>query len=115
MWTFDSQYKNLVVLLNELSNQASSGAIGLEGTLGLFRRFINEQFKTEERLMREMNYRYYETHKAQHDRFLQDISLIRPDELNSEIIGEWAAWWLSHLPFNDRPSGSVLKSVNWLE
>lgn len=114
MWTFDSQHKYLIALFNDLSKQVrSSEIIGVKEALSKFRSFVNEHFKAEEHHMRQMDYKFYDAHKAQHDRFLQDISAIEPEQLSGEIITAWAAWWLCHIPFSDRPYGSDLKTVNW--
>lgn len=114
MWTFDSQQKNLVVLFNDLSAQLPcSEIIGVTEALNRFRSFVNDTFKAEEHHMRKIDYKFYDAHKAQHDRFLQDISAVKPELLNSEIVAAWAAWWLCHLPFSNRHNESNLKSVNW--
>jgi hemerythrin len=118
MWTFDSQHKKLIILINDLSKQVSSSEkIGVGKTLNRFRNFVNHNFETEEEFMREIDYKYYDAHKAQHDQFLRDISSIEPEELSSEIITAWAAWWLCHTPFSDKPYEATyeadLKSVNW--
>jgi len=114
MWTFDSQHKYLVALFNDLSKQVRCNEIiRVKEALSRFRGFVNEHFKAEEHHMRQIDYKFYDAHKAQHDRFLQDISAIEPEKLSSEIITTWAAWWLCHIPFSDRPYGSDLKSVNW--
>jgi hemerythrin-like metal-binding protein len=114
MWTFDSQHKYLVELFKDLSIQVSSSEIiGVKVALRRFRSFVTDHFSAEEHYMRQMDYKFYDAHKAQHDRFLQDISAIEPEELSGEIIATWAAWWLCHIPFSDRPYGSNLKSVNW--
>ncbi len=114
MWIFDSQHEFLVALFDSLSKQVRSGKLtGVNEDLSKFRSFVNQHFETEEHHMQQMDYKFYDEHKAQHDRFLQDISAIQPEQLNNEIIADWAAWWLCHLPFNDRPDRFNLKSVNW--
>jgi len=110
----DGQHKELFRLFNDLYETVNSGEqTGMQEKLDLFRSFVAEHFSTEERLMREMGYQYYEGHKAQHDSFQANIGGVQADGLNSDVIGGWAAWWLSHIPSSDRPYGPVLRTINW--
>ena len=110
----DGQHKELFRLFNDLYDKVNSGdQSGIGEKLELFRSFVGEHFSTEERLMREMGYQYYDSHKVQHDAFQSSVAGVQADGLTSDIIGGWAAWWLSHIPTSDRPYGPVLRSINW--
>ncbi len=110
----DGQHKELFRLFNALYDKVNGGdQSGVGEKLDLFRSFVAEHFSTEERLMREMGYQYYDGHKAQHDAFQSNVAGVSADSLTSDIIGGWAAWWLSHIPSSDRPYGPVLREINW--
>ena len=72
----DEQHKELFKRINDFG-KALWGGVGkddLEKHMNFLADYVVSHFGTEEELMQSNNYGAYETHKAQHDAFVKDMT-----------------------------------------
>ena len=115
----DEQHQTLGELLNELFELL--GANKPETVKFLMNRLVEHlktHFETEEKLMKDLNYINFFSHKMEHDRFLSKIvdfqEYIRDDKgkLNLELLKSCKNWFHNHIELNDRKLGVFLTENN---
>lgn len=118
----DNQHRELIAHTNALLDSVAEGTSEGEilNLLGFLKRYINEHFSTEEKIMNEnldMDSEYVKHHLAEHTAFNRDIVELTKDidewKANSEHIDEfshWLAnWYLNHIMNTDKQLGELLK------
>jgi len=107
--TIDEQHKKLFQLINEFNAsvelKSSNGSISklLEG----LKKYIVFHFKTEEMYLHLYNYPHFNSHKKEHERFIEKVSSIesRYNEGDipqpAEITAFFSAWINFHIKESD--------------
>lgn len=76
--SIDYEHRNLIGLINDLHTRAmrnpDKGPV--EDTLGDIHANISAHFALEEKVMRDLDYPQYDSHKAEHEALLDDIRAI---------------------------------------
>jgi hemerythrin-like metal-binding protein len=109
--SLDFEHKDLFQCINDLYEQCGIQAEGdeLEDCLGQLHARLAAHFALEESAMREMKNPHYEAHKAEHDRFLEEVTEVvasfRSDS-GGEHVEAFAIrvkeWILTHITTTDR-------------
>jgi hemerythrin-like metal-binding protein len=109
--SLDFEHKDLFQCINDLYEQCGIQAEGdeLEDCLGQLHARLAAHFALEESAMREMKNPHYEAHKAEHDRFLEEVTEVvasfRSDS-GGEHVEAFAIrvkeWILIHITTTDR-------------
>lgn len=107
----DFEHKDLFKCINDLYRQCTTQgeAVELEYCLGQLYARLAAHFALEESTMREMKNPHYEAHKAEHDRFLEDVTEVvasfgtNPgDEQLEAFATRIKEWVLHHITTTDR-------------
>lgn len=107
----DFEHKDLFQCINDLYEQCGIRAEGgeLEDCLGQLHARLAAHFALEESAMREMKNPHYETHKAEHDRFLGEVTEVVASfgtNPGGEDVEAFAIrvkeWILTHITTTDR-------------
>ena len=111
MEALDYEHQDLFDCLNQIYEQCSDKADydTLADCLGRLHTRLAAHFALEEKTMREMKNPHYAAHKAEHDRFLDEVTdavAAFEDEFEYENVGELAhrvqRWIVSHITTADR-------------
>ena len=109
--TLDNQHKTLFIYINEIIQLEE-----LTPKSGLFAEVLSrisnyglEHFKTEERLMIQMDYpkAIFARHKAEHKSYLYKVAMFNTNFLQAgytepdEVIDFLKVWWTNHIMFSD--------------
>ncbi|MEO3946062.1 bacteriohemerythrin [Gorillibacterium sp. CAU 1737] len=114
----DAQHQELVRKLNEFLEACTQqkGKEKLEETLEFLLAYTAEHFHDEEALMQGNHYPRYEAHKAEHDRFINEVTAIQTQlkekgasvlttiKLNRALVD----WLINHIQKNDQLFGNFL-------
>ena len=107
----DFEHKDLFECINNLYDQCRIQTEGteIEDCLGQLHVRLVAHFALEEKTMCEMKNPHYETHKAEHDRFLEEVTEVvagfgtNPDEEHLEAFAiRVKEWILTHITTTDR-------------
>ena len=106
--TIDGQHKHIIELLSGINASKLSKA-ELFGLLGDLQKHLSTHLSDEERYMLEANYPDYESHKANHDKVLEDCrniltqnaSNITASEIGLEFVNYVQNWFLDHYKNED--------------
>jgi hemerythrin len=105
----DHEHKELIDLINRLHDElaAKGAAASVETFLGDVFKAISAHFALEERFMREHGYDQLASHKADHERLLDEIRAIMDDFVEDEERGRDGlsarldAWFSRHFETHD--------------
>jgi len=107
----DFEHKDLFECINDLYDQCKiqDQGVELEDCLGQLHARLAAHFALEESNMREMNNPHYQTHKAEHDRFLEEVTEVVASfgtdsgEEDAEAFAiRMKEWILTHITTTDR-------------
>ena len=107
----DFEHKDLFQCINDLYQQCGIQAEGaeLEDCLGQLHARLAAHFALEESAMREMKNPHYQAHKAEHDRFLEEVTEVvasfgtKPGGEHVEAFAiRVKEWILTHITTTDR-------------
>ncbi len=107
----DFEHEDLFQCINDVYQQCRIQAEGVElgDCLGQLHARLAAHFALEESAMREMKNPHYETHKAEHDRFLEEVTEFvasfgtNPGEEHVEAFAiRVKEWILTHITTTDR-------------
>ncbi len=107
----DFEHKDLFECINDLYEQCRLPGEGVEveDCLGQLHMRLTAHFALEERTMCEMKNPHYEAHKAEHDRFLDEVTEVvagfgtNPGEERVEAFAiRVKEWILTHITTTDR-------------
>ncbi len=116
----DNQHKELLLRFDRLLNacQAGQGIEELKKLLVFLGEYVHTHFNDEEALQRLHRYPEYETHRAEHLYFIEQLNI-----LNSETEAEGVSthhvigtnnmllkWLLNHISKSDKDLGDFIKS-----
>ncbi len=116
----DNQHKELLLRFDRLLNACQAGqGIGELGKLQAFlEEYVHTHFNDEEALQRKHSYPDYETHRAEHLYFVEQINKLKREtqqegvsthhvvETNNMLL----KWLLNHISKVDTKLGAFLKS-----
>lgn len=114
----DDEHKGMIALVNEL-NEAMKLRKGREELTRILAELIAQtqaHFATEERLMIDHAYPGYPTHKAEHERLLQEVSTLEKRFSEGDLLLSFAiilylkGWALAHISSCDKALGAYLNS-----
>lgn len=106
----DHEHRELIGLINELHDGlgGEASADTISGFLGEILARISAHFALEEKVMRDLKYDEYETHKADHEALLDDLRDIMDAQddgayldLNSELADSLESWFGEHFRTRD--------------
>ena len=112
----DDQHQKLIALINQLNDAMSSGKgkEALQSILNELVRYTQYHFSTEERLMAQHKYEFSATHKAEHVKFIADVSAFKGKfdsgnaMISSEIMNFLRDWLANHILKEDKEYGPWL-------
>lgn len=114
----DTDHKHLIDLVNKL-NMAMSGGKGntvLGGILNELIDYTVSHFAREEKLMKEINYADYATHKAEHDKLVSEVSELKRSfdsgavTLSSKVYMFLTEWLNRHIKSSDIKLGAAART-----
>ncbi|MGA9031597.1 MAG: bacteriohemerythrin [Sulfuricaulis sp.] len=105
----DHEHRELIGLVNEAHNRLMrpGGEEAVMDFLGEIFARISAHFALEEQIMRARNYDQYDTHKADHERLLEEIRDMMDDYEDGESFSEellaqqLQAWFAGHFRSHD--------------
>ena len=114
----DEQHKEIFKQVECLIDKASD--IDLKNLLELIQQYITNHFADEERLMKEIGYKDYQTHKVIHESFKASLRrrIKRLDQLNTEeeinnykieLAGYFSGWLVNHIMVEDSKLGAAVQ------
>lgn len=112
----DAQHQRLVGMINELFDAMSQGKgkEALGNIINGLADYAAYHFGTEERLMKQYNYPEYERHKAEHDRFTQQVVDFKKKFedgsalLTKDVLKFLSDWLNGHILVIDKKYGPFL-------
>lgn len=118
----DNQHKQLLAMVSTLLD-AINNAKGKDVITRVFKfleYYVSVHFNTEEAYMTKYDYPDYISHKAQHEEFIVDFSLLKEvfvglgpfPSLVTQIKERLCDWWINHIDEVDRVLGAFLKVRN---
>lgn len=114
----DAQHKALVDMVNHLHDSMRGAASG-EALLGIvndMRRYSEDHFTTEERLMDQYGYPDPSGHKKEHADFIAKVAQVESDckagkaSLSMDILNFLCNWLVTHIDGEDKKMGQHLVS-----
>jgi len=114
--TIDEQHKQLVEMINELSDALTSKK-GFEITDGVLQKTLDYtyyHFSTEEALMEKYAYPEIKSHKTQHETFKTKITLLQREHRDHvatvprELLVFLREWLINHITHVDKKLGLFL-------
>ena len=117
----DNQRKELLQRFDGLLTacEAGKGIKELEPLLTFLDYYVIEHFSDEERLQRRSGYPDYESHKQEHDSFIERVMAVK-DEINSQGVAVHHVmetnnmllkWLLNHISKVDAELGKFLRTA----
>jgi len=105
----DFEHRELIRLINDMLVQLDESSPGADTLyfLGEIHARISSHFALEEKIMRELRYKHYAEHKADHDRLLNEIRDIMDECEDSaafnreKFIGRLNHWFTDHFRTKD--------------
>ncbi|OHD55532.1 MAG: hemerythrin [Spirochaetes bacterium GWF1_51_8] len=106
----DTQHKHLIDLINALYDAMSKGQgkAAMENTLDELAKYTVEHFSAEESLMQKYGYSGYQTHKAEHETFVQKVVDFKKGFeagkilLSIEVMNFLRDWTVNHIADTDK-------------
>ncbi len=104
----DNDHKKLVGMINELYSEMSSGDGKkiVSSIISQLADYTNYHFINEERLMKEVNYKNFDKHKAQHDAFANKVKSFikksKSDSITIEVASFLKEWMTKHILGSDK-------------
>jgi len=114
----DAQHKGLVDMVNTLhdSMRGDAGGEALLGIVNDMRRYCDEHFRTEERLMESHAYPDAPAHMTEHQDFTAKVAQVESDcktgkaSLSMDILNFLCDWLVTHIDGQDKKLGQYLVS-----
>lgn len=117
----DDQHKELLQRFNGLLSacEAGKGIEELKPLLTFLDDYVIEHFSNEERLQRKHGYPNYESHKKEHDSFIERVLVVK-NEIDSEGVAVHHVmetnnmllkWLLNHISKVDTELGKFLRTA----
>ena len=99
----DYEHENLVWIINNLVGRLAAGCPtrDIDAALGEIHTLIEAHFALEEKVMRDLRYQGYRSHKDDHDRLLEEIRDIMDDVAGDarfdfrQVLGERVNIWFT--------------------
>lgn len=112
----DEQHKAIIAMLSEIHISKLSKAVTLQ-LLSELQDILVVHFETEEEYMINAKYPEYQSHKANHDKVLQDYENIltqnkaddSPSEMATKMIKYIKSWFVGHYSNEDVKMAGYLK------
>lgn len=112
----DNQHKQLVHIINELSDamSAGKGKEVLGKVLNELIFYVNTHFKTEEAFMEQYEYDEFEFHKNEHEKLTDDVKKFHSDfqegkaVMSIQIMNFLRNWLMDHIVVKDKKLGKFL-------
>lgn len=113
----DNDYKQLMVLINDLHDAVGSGSTTEIVTQKMDKviDFTQRHFIREEKEMEKNNYHWFEHHKRIHEALIEEIVELRQKfvvgdiEIGSETTDFLESWLISHILESDKHLGGFLE------
>lgn len=111
--SFDDQHKKLFDIINRVftslkERKNSAGKELVSGALNDMVEYTKVHFEAEEKLMRELGYPEYESHKNEHDHFTLTVTDFKrrydggDTTLTAELLASLVTWLDTHLNGTDK-------------
>lgn len=118
----DAQHQQMVRVLNDFLTACAQqqGKKKIMETLDFLLNYTVTHFRDEEQLMLDCRYPDYESHKQEHERFIQDVMIIKQQvetqgitvlttiKINRTLVD----WLINHIQKNDQLIGDFLKETH---
>lgn len=115
----DAQHQQMVRVLNDFLTACAQqqGKKKIMDTLDFLLNYTVTHFRDEEQLMLDCGYPDYESHKLEHERFIQDVLIIKQQvetqgitvlttiKINRTLVD----WLINHIQKNDQRIGDFLE------
>ena len=104
----DEQHRGIVTAINTLFEfvRQGHGQEALKPTFLVLKQYTQLHFKTEERILREVQYPDLEAHLGLHKKLIDDTERIKSTSLATNdadmVVGFLKEWWLGHINKEDR-------------
>ncbi|MEW5746013.1 MAG: hemerythrin family protein [Nitrospirota bacterium] len=114
----DNQHREIFMLFNNLQEavEQKKASANIEEIFRFLDNYVNTHFSTEEEYMQKYAYPAYDVHRAQHEKFFEELAGKKHDYLK---VGEavrtdmvvWLYFWFrKHILSVDKRMGEFLKS-----
>ncbi|OFY24099.1 MAG: hypothetical protein A2W98_13650 [Bacteroidetes bacterium GWF2_33_38] len=106
--SFDMEHKELIKMINEFNSSEKSKIDKIFEILDGLIHYSDFHFKNEERFMKQSNYKFYEEHKAQHERFISTINKLKKQYIEgrpfvyTKINRLLKTWLIEHIKKCDK-------------
>ena len=118
----DAQHQQLILILNDFLQACAEerGKTKIMETLDFLLHYTATHFRDEEQVMRDCRYPDYSNHKQEHERFIQDVLLLRQQaetqgvttlttiKINRTLVD----WVINHIQKNDQLIGDFLQAAH---
>jgi len=113
----DEQHKTFFDLFNSLydSIHQNTGETTAEQAFSFLKDYVYFHFRTEEWYMEKYSYPEYESHKVQHEHFIEQLEqkqqdfLLADDAMGLEILDWLSVWFRSHIFSTDVSMGEFFR------
>jgi hemerythrin len=116
----DAQHQQMVLIMNDFLQACAEqrGKSKIMETLDFLLHYTATHFGDEEQVMRDHHYPDYDNHKQEHERFLQDVMILRQQvethgattlttvKINRTLVD----WVINHIQKNDQLIGNFMKA-----
>ncbi|KJU81990.1 hemerythrin-like, metal-binding domain protein [Candidatus Magnetobacterium bavaricum] len=88
----------------------------IEDTFGFLDHYTKSHFAIEERYMADHKYPQYQLHKQQHEKFINDLTILKTDFSTRNKLASFAlcfdlnTWFVDHINVSDKKLGEFLKN-----
>jgi len=115
----DEQHRAIFKLVNELSEKKGAGdAAAATEILCFLRKYLNEHFDLETKLMIEMDYPDLEAHRQQHELFINNVIFFEiekefgvvSEEMLGNILEFLEDWCTKHILKEDKAFGDFIRA-----
>ncbi len=118
----DDEHKELIAKVNDLYTACSQGKGRAEvaNTVNFLSEYVIFHFRDEERLQKKISYPYYAAHKAQHDAFIKDFTVLKNKidkdgasiDMLMRINRVVVEWLIKHIGNSDKAIGEYIRENN---
>ncbi|TAN45466.1 MAG: bacteriohemerythrin [Nitrospirae bacterium] len=114
----DRQHQELFMLFEDLSKdlQEEKGDVHVGRAIGFLEDYVRKHFTLEEKYMRVLEYPDYNSHRMQHEEFIESFNALKVhfekrdmSLLASGITGVIYHWLVNHVSKTDKAMGEFLK------
>ncbi len=117
--TVDHQHRTLIKIINDLdeSRTKRKDRIFMEHVLDELLEYTNFHFSTEERFMEACCFEDMESHKAEHQEFIEKMETFKRQflqdklEITENLLGFLTTWLLTHIKGTDRKLAERLRET----